>query len=170
MAERIVEALEPIEVDQDECRREAMIQVVADDLAITGLENRAIGEPGERIGFGLLPQALHCLPVGRDVLFGAEDPRCPPSLARRVDREAHPASFAAPGPDLGIERDRAAASDHLGAREFHVATGLVDIEIDDARAPQRVAAWKAEDVVHARRPGQALRLEFTFPGAEASVI
>src|SRR6202030_2951526 len=115
-------------------------------LAITGLENRAIGEPGERIGFGLPPQALHGFAVGRDVLFGAEDPARPPVVSRRVDREAHPALFAAPGSDLGIERYRAAAPDHLGTREFHVAPGLVDIEIDDARAPQRVAHRIAQDV------------------------
>ena len=75
MAERIVEVLETIEVDQDECRRETMIQAVADDLAITGLENGAIDEPGERIGLSLPPQALHCLSVGGDVLFGAEYPQ-----------------------------------------------------------------------------------------------
>jgi len=150
--------------------REAMVQAVADDLAITGLENQTIGEPGERIGFGLPPQALQGLPVGRDVLFGAEDSRRPSAFNHRIDRKAHPASLAAPGPDLGIERYRAATADHLGTGEFHAAPGLVGIESDDVGAPQRVADRIAEDVVDARSPGQALRLEFTFPGADASEI
>ena len=87
MAERIVELFETIEVDQDKCRRETMIQAVADNLAIARLENGAIGESSERIGFGLPPQVLHGLAVGGDVLFGAEDPR-PPSvlIKRRIQR------------------------------------------------------------------------------------
>src|SRR6185437_1998257 len=107
---------------------------------------------------------------GGDVLFGAEDPHRPSALSHGVDREAHPALFAAPGSDLGIERYRAAAPDNLGTSEFHVAPRLVDIEINDPRAPQRVVHRIAEDVVDARSPGQAFRLEFAFPGADASEI
>src|SRR6202012_3554376 len=115
-------------------------------------------------------QALHGLPVGGDVLLGPEDSHRPSALAHRVDRQAHPAPFAAPGPDLGIERDRAAASDPLCTGQLHIAPGFVDVEIDDVCAPQRVAGGIAENVVDALSPAQALRRELTFPGADASDI
>ena len=103
MAERIVELFETIEVDQDKCRRETMIQAVADNLAIARLENGAIGESSERIGFGLPPQVLHCLAVGGDVLFGAENPHWLSGFSVHVDRETHPAFFTTACSDLSIE-------------------------------------------------------------------
>ena len=73
-----------------------MIQAVADNLAIARLENGAIGEPSERIGFGLPPQAIHCLAVGGDILFGAEDPRPPsiPAVCARLADAANPATIS----------------------------------------------------------------------------
>lgn len=69
MAERIVELLKTIKVDQDKGRCETMIKAVTNNLAIARLEDGAIGKPGERIGFRLFAKAFHCLPVVCDVLF-----------------------------------------------------------------------------------------------------
>ena len=69
---------------------ETSLKCVLAELVVALLEYAAIGQAGQRITLGELPQAIPKLPFISDILLRAEDANGPSVLKRDIGRQTHP--------------------------------------------------------------------------------